>query len=43
VRFVTDTIDTGDLAQTMAATTAGPSKWGVWGSLGAMAGGEQSP
>jgi hypothetical protein len=40
VRFITDMIDTGTLAQTMAATKTGPSKWGVWGSLGSMAGGE---
>jgi prepilin-type N-terminal cleavage/methylation domain-containing protein len=40
VRFITDAIDTGTLAQTMATTTTGPSKWGVWGSLGSMAGRE---
>jgi len=40
VRFVPDTIDTGDLDQTMPSTTTGPSQWGVWGRLGSMAGGE---
>jgi prepilin-type N-terminal cleavage/methylation domain-containing protein len=40
VRFVLDTIDTGNLDQTMPSTTAGGSQWGVWGRLGSIAGGE---
>jgi prepilin-type N-terminal cleavage/methylation domain-containing protein len=40
VRFVLDTIDTGNLDQTMPSTTAGASQWGVWGRLGSIAGGE---
>jgi hypothetical protein len=40
VRFVLNTIDTGNLDQTMPSTTAGPSQWGIWGSLGSIAGGE---
>ena len=40
VRFVLDTIETGNLDQTMPSTTAGGSQWGVWGRLGSIAGGE---
>jgi prepilin-type N-terminal cleavage/methylation domain-containing protein len=40
VRFIVDTIDTGNLDQTMATSVTGASKFGVWGSLGSMAGGE---
>jgi hypothetical protein len=40
VRFVTDQIDTRDLDQTMASSVTGASKFGVWGSLGSMSGGE---
>jgi hypothetical protein len=40
VRFVTDVIDTGNLDQTMASSATGVSRWGVWGSLGSMSGGE---
>lgn len=38
VRFVSENIDTGD--STGANTTAGPSKFGVWGALGSVNGGE---
>lgn len=46
VRFVSDSVDTGNLAQTAPAnpansrTYSGPSLWGVWGAMGSMAGGE---
>ncbi|MGN6135262.1 MAG: DUF1559 family PulG-like putative transporter [Aureliella sp.] len=46
VRFISQSIDTGDLTQSMPAnpansrTYSGPSLWGVWGSLGSMIGGE---
>ena len=40
VRFVTEGIDTGNLDQTMPSSTTGGSRWGVWGSLGSMSGGE---
>ena len=46
VRFISESIDTGDLTRTMpqppnnTRTYSGPSLWGVWGSLGSMAGGE---
>jgi prepilin-type N-terminal cleavage/methylation domain-containing protein len=42
VRFILNTIDTGDLDQTMATSVTGASKFGVWGNLGTMAGGETS-
>ncbi len=37
VRFISETIDTGDLT---VATPNGPSPYGVWGALGSMAGGD---
>jgi len=40
VRFIVDKIDTGNLDQTMATSVTGASQFGVWGSLGSMAGGE---
>lgn len=46
VRFISESIDTGDLTQTAPATPAnsrtytGPSQWGVWGAMGSIAGGE---
>lgn len=46
VRFVSDSIDCGNLTATMPAnpsnsrTYTGPSLWGVWGSMGSMIGGE---
>jgi len=40
VRFVTEGIDTGNLDQTMPSSTTGGSRWGVWGSLGSISGGE---
>lgn len=38
VRFISDTIDTGNLAAPPVAT--GPSPYGVWGALGSKAGGD---
>jgi prepilin-type processing-associated H-X9-DG protein len=38
VRFLSETIDTGDL--TKAQVSSGPSPYGVWGALGSKAGGE---
>ncbi len=38
VRFISDTIDTGNLAAQQAAS--GPSVYGVWGALGSKAGGD---
>ena len=38
VRFISETIDTGTLM--VAQPSAGPSRYGVWGSLGSKAGGE---
>jgi prepilin-type N-terminal cleavage/methylation domain-containing protein len=40
VRFVSNTIDAGDPAQTPPVTALGPSKWSVWGALGTFKGGE---
>ncbi|MEW4562569.1 DUF1559 domain-containing protein [Bremerella sp. JC770] len=41
VRFVSETIDTGDLTQT--EPTSGQSPYGVWGALGSKSGGEIKP
>ena len=38
VRFITDGIDTGNLAA--APASSGPSRYGVWGAMGSRAGGE---
>jgi prepilin-type N-terminal cleavage/methylation domain-containing protein/prepilin-type processing-associated H-X9-DG protein len=38
VRFVSDTIDTGNLS--LAPVASGPSPYGVWGALGSKSGGE---
>jgi len=38
VRFISETIDTGNLAA--APMTNGPSPYGVWGAMGSKAGGE---
>ncbi|ADG66013.1 protein of unknown function DUF1559 [Planctopirus limnophila DSM 3776] len=38
VRFISDNIDTGNLAT--GSTIGGPSPYGVWGALGTRAGGE---
>lgn len=38
VRFVSDTIDVGNLSE--SSGTTGPSKCGVWGAMGTCAGGE---
>ncbi|MCP4855904.1 MAG: DUF1559 domain-containing protein [Fuerstiella sp.] len=38
VRFISDSIDSGDLTQ--APVTSGPSPYGVWGALGSVSGGE---
>jgi hypothetical protein len=44
VRFITDAIDTGNLAATWqtfnGGVAAGPSPYGVWGALGSRNGGE---
>jgi prepilin-type N-terminal cleavage/methylation domain-containing protein/prepilin-type processing-associated H-X9-DG protein len=44
VRFIADTIDTGNLAAreiwTWNSTLPGPSPYGVWGALGSIQGGE---
>ncbi len=46
VRFITESIDTGDLTQNPpnppgnARTYNGPSLWGVWGAMGSANGGE---
>jgi hypothetical protein len=38
VRFVADSIDTGNL--TAPEVSSGPSPYGVWGALGTRSGGE---
>ncbi len=38
VRFITETINTGNLA--LAPVIAGPSPYGIWGALGSIDGGE---
>ena len=38
VRFVPETIDTGNLSA--AAVSSGPSPFGVWGAIGTKSGGE---
>jgi len=38
VRFVSETIDTGDLS--VAQPSSGASRYGIWGALGSKAGGE---
>jgi prepilin-type N-terminal cleavage/methylation domain-containing protein/prepilin-type processing-associated H-X9-DG protein len=40
VRFVSDTIDTGNLSATRAHGFSGPSPYGVWGAMGSRSGGE---
>jgi prepilin-type N-terminal cleavage/methylation domain-containing protein/prepilin-type processing-associated H-X9-DG protein len=40
VRFVSNNIDSGNLAAADPRTASGPSPYGVWGSLGSIAGGE---
>lgn len=40
VRFINQTIDTGNQAQDDVADPAGPSPYGVWGRLGSRDGGE---
>ncbi len=40
VRFVSNTIDTGNLGVRQANNYYGPSNYGVWGALGSKAGGE---
>lgn len=45
VRFISQSIDTGNLAQEHNTPSnprkyTGPSKWGVWGALGSASGGE---
>lgn len=41
VRFIPETIDTGDMTQSQ--TTSGQSPYGVWGALGSKSGGETKP
>ena len=40
VRFITDSVDTGDLRNDAGAVESGNSPYGVWGALGSAAGGE---
>jgi len=46
VRFISESIDTGNLAQSAfpvpanSRTYTGPSQWGVWGAMGSMNAGE---
>jgi prepilin-type processing-associated H-X9-DG protein len=40
VRFISETIDTGNLALPDVRVSAGPSPYGVWGALGSIRGGE---
>lgn len=46
VRFISESIDTGNLSASMptqpanSRTYSGPSLWGVWGAMGSIAGGE---
>ncbi len=42
VRFITESIDTGNLAAQDVRGRGGPSPYGVWGALGSIAGGEIS-
>jgi prepilin-type processing-associated H-X9-DG protein len=41
VRFVTDTVDCGNL-NTALMVTSGPSQFGVWGAMGSIDGGEST-
>ncbi|MDO5582027.1 MAG: DUF1559 domain-containing protein [Planctomycetia bacterium] len=43
VRFVSDTVDTGDVNQTITmnwSNATGQSPWGIWGAMGSIDGGE---
>jgi prepilin-type N-terminal cleavage/methylation domain-containing protein len=40
VRFVRETIDTGNLSEDQTNPNTGVSQWGVWGALGSINGGE---
>ena len=40
VRFISDTVDTGDLSQFWPTSLSVPSPYGVWGALGTKSGGE---
>ncbi|NUQ61583.1 MAG: DUF1559 domain-containing protein [Pirellulales bacterium] len=40
VRFISETIDTGNLGASQANTYTGRSRYGVWGALGSKQGGE---
>jgi prepilin-type N-terminal cleavage/methylation domain-containing protein len=42
VRFFLNTVDAGDPSQTPPVTALGASKWGVWGALGTIKGGESN-
>lgn len=40
VRFISESIDTGNLAAQDVRTSGGPSPYGIWGALGSIRGGE---
>lgn len=40
VRFITESIDTGNLAASDVRNRGGNSPYGVWGALGSISGGE---
>jgi hypothetical protein len=40
VRFISNSIDTGNLAAPAPTTVTAPSPYGVWGALGSRMGGE---
>ena len=40
VRFIAETVDTGDSLATTPDPTSGRSPYGVWGALGTMAAGD---
>ncbi|MDR1964306.1 MAG: DUF1559 domain-containing protein, partial [Planctomycetaceae bacterium] len=43
VRFISETIDCGDLSQITMPTHSGKSVYGVWGAAGSIAGSESKP
>jgi type II secretory pathway pseudopilin PulG len=43
VRFISETIDCGDLSQITMPTHSGKSVYGVWGAAGSIAGSESTP
>jgi prepilin-type N-terminal cleavage/methylation domain-containing protein/prepilin-type processing-associated H-X9-DG protein len=42
VRWINSQIDCGDLSQAHSTTNTGISRWGVWGALGTVKGGESA-